>query len=159
MHLMKELQKERRLVSDLFGGNEVMALSWKQPFAELMLHGKIETRTWFTNYRGLVLICASKQPYHQEVYGSISGPEQYKRIWNTLGNPDECITGNAIAVGRLINCYPMRKEDEDKCFVEYYPGRYCHVYDDVKAIKPFPWKGSQGWRKVSQEIIDQIEYL
>jgi hypothetical protein len=42
---------------------KLMALSWKQPYAELMLHGKIETRTWQTKYRGWVMVCASKQPY------------------------------------------------------------------------------------------------
>ena len=49
----------------------IKALSWKQPYASLMLKGKIETRSWPTNYRGLVLICASKAPYSiKEIKGN-----------------------------------------------------------------------------------------
>ena len=40
------------------------ALSIKEPWATLILEGKktIETRTWKTNYRGEILLCASKNP-------------------------------------------------------------------------------------------------
>lgn len=41
----------------------IRALWWREPYASLMLQGKVETRTWNTNYRGLVLICASIKPY------------------------------------------------------------------------------------------------
>jgi ASCH domain. len=44
------------------------AISLKEPWASLMLEGKktIETRVWKTNYRGKLLLCASKnqkRPY------------------------------------------------------------------------------------------------
>lgn len=39
------------------------ALSWKEPYATLMLHGKVETRTWPTDYRGLVLNCVALKDY------------------------------------------------------------------------------------------------
>jgi len=163
-------------MSDLFGGNEMLALSWKQPFASAMLVGKVETRTWFTNYRGLVLICASQQPYNDETVRRICGLKGETKSFDLLYDMSVAIknhihkgapvafdsvntNGMAIAVGRLINCCPMTKEDEDKAFVKYQPGLWCHFYDDVKPIKPFPWKGAQGWKKVPQEIIDSIEYL
>ena len=40
------------------------AVSVKQPWASLIAEGNktIETRTWPTNYRGDLLICASKKP-------------------------------------------------------------------------------------------------
>lgn len=139
--------------------NETLrALSWKQPYATLMLHGKIETRTWYTKYRGLVLICASKLPYHQEVFHEISGKEQYKRIWENV-DPDDTITGHAIAIGRLVDCRSMLIRDEDKCFVKYHPDLYCHIYEDVKPIVPIPWKGSQGWKTVDPEFIKTIKFL
>ena len=93
------------------------ALSWKQPFVSLMLHGKIETRTWETNYRGLVLICASKKPYSLGELLNISGDYQYHRIVDTLGyEPSQFddVCGYAIAVGKLIDCRRMTKEDEEK---------------------------------------------
>jgi len=66
--------------------------------------------------------------------------------------------GNAIAIGRLVNCRPMNPEDEDKCFVQYHPDLYCHIYENVKAIKPFPWKGMQGWTILTSEQIRQIQF-
>jgi hypothetical protein len=105
--------------------DEIRALSWKEPYASLMLHGKIETRKWNTNYRGWVLICASKHPYNDDSVRNISGLQDYDRIYNTLGYwLDNSITdylGRAIAIGRLVDCRPMQKSDEDKCFVKYYP--------------------------------------
>lgn len=132
------------------------ALTWKQPYANLMLHGKIETRTWNTNYRGRVLICAGLTPYSDRELLQLSGVMQMKRI-------DERIhvqkTGAAIAVGLLVDCRPMLPTDQDACFVKYNPLLFCHIYKNVRAIEPFPWKGSQGWRTVPPEVIKQIKYL
>lgn len=156
---------------------KIMALSWKEPFATLMLHGKIETRTWNTNYRGLVLICASQTPYAEKVVRAICGDRLVNSIKELFERLNICLHhGQAIAVGRLVDSRPMTLEDEDKCFVQYRPAwkdtkkskdgslryvtkrLYCHVYEDVRKIKPFPWKGCQGWKKVDQQTIDQIVF-
>lgn len=138
---------------------EIRALNWKQPFASLMLHGKIETRTWDTKYRGFVLICASKKEYTDEQLDSISGLRQTNRIINTLHpfNINEWL-GKAIAIGRLVDCRPMRRRDEDKCFVKYRPELYCHIYEDVDPIEPIEWIGAQKWKKVSEEIMNSLQY-
>ncbi len=134
---------------------ELKALSWKEPHGALMLKGKIETRTRKTNYRGWVLMCASKVPYSNEMVKTISGSKQLLRIYNrTYVHP-----GYAFAIGKLVDCRLMVPEDEDKCFVLYRKGLYCHVYEDVQAIAPFPWKGSQGWRTVTDEIKTKIVNL
>lgn len=131
----------------------VLALSLKQPFASLMLLGKIETRTWSTKYRGLVLICASKKFYSESQVMSISGEKQTQHAFVELNQHGiKELRGMAIAIGRLVDCRPMTKEDEDKCFVKYYPDLFCHIYEDVVAIEPFEWKGTQGWKEVSEEI-------
>ena len=160
---------------------EIRALSWKQPFAELMLHGKIETRIWDTKYRGLVLICASKKGYGFHEIQTISGGDQSIRITCVLGrNNDHFLqhyrSGIAIAVGRLVDSRPMTKEDEDKCFVQYHkpwlqetkrkykPSKFttkrlwCHIYEDVREIEPFEWQGTQGWKVLDQDIIDKIKF-
>ncbi len=151
---------------DLFGEDffiPIQALSWKQPFASLMLHGKIETRTWNTLYRGDVLICASAEPYLEFAIIELCHEHQIKSINHILS--DEKIAnvfGKAIAIGYLSDCRLMTKEDEEKCFVEYATGPkplWCHIYTNVKAIKPFDWKGSQGWKEVPQEIKKQIQFL
>jgi hypothetical protein len=73
-----------------------------------------------------------------------------------IANENPNYEGKAIAIGRLTDCRPMKLEDEDKCFVQYCPDLFCHIYENVQAIKPFPWKGSQGWKEVSIEIKNQI---
>lgn len=137
--------------------NKVLALSWKEPYGSLMLHGKIETRTWGTNCRGLVLICTSKIPYNLKTIIQISGTVNHRRMGKLMNNwvyveP----RGKAIAIGRLIDCRPMQPSDEEKTFVTYYSDLYCHVYEDVTPIVPFPWKGKQGWTEVSEEIKNKI---
>lgn len=132
----------------------IRALSWKEPFASLMLHGKIETRTWSTKYRSLVLICASENQVMD-----ISGVTRADKIYNEILRFDPENNGHAIAVGHLTYCRPMQPEDEDKCFVEYRAGLFCHIYTNVRAIEPMPWKGSQGWGIVPKDFQDKIVYL
>lgn len=146
--------------------NNIRALSWKQPFAELMLHGKIETRTWSTKYRGAVIICASKSGYPEKQIIEITGPENYDRI-QRLVNPKKAVKGKAIAIGRLVDCRPMVPEDVEKCFVKYhtpvhiegtkrFKRLFCHIYEDVVRIDPFGWKGTQGWRTLDEKTRDRV---
>lgn len=139
---------------------QLRALSWKNPYAELMLHGKIETRTWTTKYRGWVLICASQKPYKFAEVSEISGYTQQQRILLRVDKTNAMRhDGHAIALAKLVDCRPMEKEDEDKCFVAFNPSLFCHVYESVTPIEHFDWKGSQGWKEVSSEIKNQIKLL
>lgn len=140
---------------------EVRALSLKHPYAHLMLppHNKIETRTWDTKYRGLVLICCTKKPYTYKDIVDISGLRQHDRITRALRSLREYHYGMAIAVARLVDSRPMIPTDADLCFVEYKPHLYCHIYDEVRLIHPFPFKGTQGWQILSEEVKRKIEYL
>lgn len=160
---------------DLFNNEPMKALSWREPYGSLMLppFNKIETRTWNTNYRGLVLICTSQEAYSWDKVKAISGDEQFDRILGSAALFDDQPGGYAIAVGKLVDSRLMTKHDESKCFVEYREpwevinkkGKrvikklYCHVYEDVLRIKPIPWKGSQGWKDVPDEIMKQIEFI
>ncbi len=167
-------------MKDLFGNTEetMRALSWKRPYAGLMLppFNKIETRTWNTKYRGLVLICASQKAYGIDSVLNISGEKQLCRIINMASELSKGYSkyGHAIAVGRLVNCRPMKKEDEDRCFVEYREpwivtsaktGKqrlvklYCHEYENVRAIELIPFKGAQGWSEVCPGLVNKIKYL
>lgn len=136
-------------MSDLFGNEEIRALTWKQPYGLLMMapHNKIETRTWRTRYRGKVLMCAGKIGYHVDTIMELSGEKQYERIMERVIDKP-MIFGQAFAVGDLIDCRRMTPADEDLCFVAYNPDLYCHVYSNVRAIEPFDWKGMQGLTKV-----------
>ncbi len=143
-------------MNDLFGNEAIRALSWKQPYAELMFHHKIETRTYPTNVRGKVLICASKTGYNHQQVLSISGTSQVERIKQILSTDtiswfQNSHSGFAVGIGELFNCRPMKKEDEAKCFVEYYLDLWCWEFRSVQRIKPIPWKGSQGWSFLTDE--------
>lgn len=146
---------------DLFGGKELRALSWKEPYASLMLHGKIETRPWSTDYRGLVLICATKKPYGIVELIRIAG-RHYDRIQNTLVGYNDIIDnnlGHAIAIGELVDCRAMNPEDEDACFVKWRGDLYCHIYEDMRAIEPIPFKGQQGWKKLDINYLNSVTYI
>ena len=143
----------------------IKALSWKEPYGTLMLYGKIETRIWRTNYRGLVLICASKKSYCIDDVLDIS-PSGFMDIWNIFKiDPNDFNwdsynlfkrAGKAFAIGNLVDCRPMKPEDEEKAFVKYYPDLYSWIFEDVKAIQSFPWKGSLGMRFLTQEEKQKI---
>lgn len=131
---------------------ELRALSFKQPYAQLMLHGKIETRTWATPYRGYVLICASRQPFSKRKTQEIAG-SQYQSILNTVIDVNSLPLGQAIAIGRLVDCRRMEPEDEEKCFVRYSEGLYCHVYEDVLPLTAnIPWRGALSWKSVDELV-------
>jgi hypothetical protein len=146
-------------MEDLFGNKKLMALSWKQPFAALMLppFDKIETRVWKTDYRGPVLICASKKGYSLQQILDIAGKEQYNRIIETFREVD-LTGGNAIAIGDLVHCRKMLKADEDKCFVQHFPDLWCHIYENVRPIESLAWHGSQGWKIVDDDFKSKIKF-
>lgn len=151
-------------MKDLFGYEPLRSLSIRQPYASAILAGKAETRTWNTEYRGMVLICTSKNPYPRTTAISISGDKHFVRMCQVIkasGSAMETLDldGYAIAVGELYSSMPMRPEDEDKAFVNYQKGLYCHFYRDVRRIKPLPWKGSLGLVEVPDDIRRSIVIL
>jgi len=159
-----------------FAKENIVALSWKAPYAQLMLHGKIETRTWPAKYRGWVLICCSKIPYSEADLCGIAGGGicyggQFGRIMKlgfTIPNTEKDF-GYAIAIGKLIDCRPMTKDDENECFVQYKEpwsvdktkanGKkkiiqkriWCHIYENVIPIMPFEFTGAQRWKRLTEE--------
>jgi hypothetical protein len=139
----------------------VRALSWKNPYGWLMAEkDKIETRTWATNYRGWVLMCASLAAYKSEKVIAIAGPDHFLRIREaTSGREAEIYShrGKAFAIGYLADCRRMRSWDEDRCFVRYHEDLWCHVYTQVKWIDPFSWRGKQGWSTLTVEEIHKIK--
>ena len=91
---------------------------------------------------------------------NICGHKQEMRIINEL-KPYDIYTnlGKAIAVGELVDCRPMTKDDEDACFAEYHEGKYCHVYKNVRPIEPIAFKGKQGWSSVSPDLENSLKYI
>lgn len=139
----------------------VRALWWNQPFASLMLppFDKYETRGRGTKVRSKVLICACKKPYDIEMVNTISGNFQYARIVKTqiMDWIDENdMVGKAIGIGELVDCFPMKLEHSDKCYVEYRDGLWVWKFANVQPIEPFEIKGKQGWAILDKETISKI---
>ena len=87
------------------------ALSIKEPYASMICSGMktIETRTWRTNYRGKLLLCASKKPHTN-------------------------LSGNAFAIAEIIDCRLMTIEDEEAACCEIYPGAYSWVLNNIQKV-------------------------
>ncbi len=97
------------------------ALSIKQPWANAIASGEktIETRSWGTPYRGLLLICSSKQP-------------------------DEHPAGCALALATLWDCRRMTVQDEKAAMCRWYPGAFAWMLREIQPIVPIPVRGFLG---------------
>lgn len=138
---------------------EVRALTWKAPYAQLMLHGKVETRVWNTSYRGLVLICCGLGTYSDYELALVAGLKQEERIAKAIAQHKlyNDVRGYAIAIGELYDTRRMERKDEDVTFVHYRPELFCHYYRNVQPIEPLRYKGQQGWRSLPEDIIRSIK--
>ncbi len=109
---------------------QYLAISLKQPYANLVAEGKktTETRKWTTKYRGDLLICSSKVP-------------------NTYP------AGYALCMVELYHIEPMKKEHEEKACIKVYPGAHAWYLRNLRVLpKPIPIKGSLGIFKVNLEL-------
>ncbi len=99
------------------------ALSIKEPHASFIRNGykTIETRTWKTNHRGKILLCASKTPKSK-------------------------ISGHAFATADIVDCRKMTTADEPMglAHCEIYPNAYSWVLENITELMPFPIKGQLG---------------
>jgi hypothetical protein len=107
------------------------AISIREPWASLIHSGKktIETRTWKTNYRGPLLLCASKKPNQIEI---VPG----------LISQSSVIAGMAFATCNLVDIRPMTFEDQKPACVYIYDNANSWILEDIKPINPrFEVKG------------------
>lgn len=135
------------------GGASMKALSIKQPWCNAILSGRktLEVRTWRTDYRGPLLLCASLKPHpHPEQIAPDAETGAYLR---SLPLPPY---GAAVGVCRLVDCWEMEKQDEAAAMCRFNPehGRplYTFVLLDVQRIKPFPVRGALGLFDVDHAI-------
>ena len=113
---------------------KIKALSIREPYASLIHSGRktIETRTWKTDYRGLLLLCASKKPdWIEDIPGWIS----HRSL----------IAGQAFATCRLVDVRPMTRDDQEMACCPLYPRANAWILANVEPLKPrFPIKGQLG---------------
>ncbi|MDR3349675.1 MAG: ASCH domain-containing protein [Acidaminococcales bacterium] len=106
------------------------ALSLRPPWADAVASGEktAEIRSWTTDYRGDILICASQRD------PNLSALEN--RLF---------VCGHAIAIATLFAIEPFTEKHrkaaayEDDWEIE--PKKYAWLFKDVVAIEPIPVKG------------------
>ncbi len=124
------------------------ALSIKQPWAHLVIHGfdgkykTIETRVWQTHYRGQLLIVSSKLPV--------------ARPWLPGAKAEDMEFGKAIGIVDLVDCRAMTRRDEKAAMCGVYPDAFSWVFENARAIDPFEVSGRLRLYEVDYEIDQQL---
>jgi len=98
-------------------------LSIKQPWAGMIARGEktIEVRTWRTDYRGPLLIVASKSP-------------------RLAGQP----AGAAVCVVDVVNCRRGDMADEAAAHCEVYDDDWLWALANPRPVEPFQVTGRFG---------------
>lgn len=134
------------------------ALSLTQPWATLVAIGEkvIETRSWFTYYRGPLLIhAASAFPTAAK---DLLLDRRFHQVLARAGYvfPEDLPRGAIIAVGRLVDVrqmtqdtWPSRFEaaarEHEAAYGDYQAGRFAWLLDDVRPLPaPIPCRGALG---------------
>lgn len=146
----------------------VKAISLWEPWASLIRTGAktYETRSWWTSYRGPLLICAAKtREYDYMVCNADFQKGLQKLFWNVTDmkfpvqiKEEHLNFGKAVALVELIRCEPTESLSfadfsKEEMFGNYSPGRFAWKLRMIKNdFKPFPVKGSQGLFEVDYEI-------
>ena len=94
----------------------------------------IETRTWKTKHRGLILLHASQRPKSN-------------------------ISGKVFAIAILDSCVPMEKEHEENACVEVYDNAWAWILKGIVPIIPFPMKGQLGLYNIKEPDIGLLSTI
>lgn len=112
------------------------AISIRQPYAELIARGEktLEVRTWRTNYRGPLLVVASRtMDLHNKIDASMY-----------LLGPSDCPRGVAVCLVDLVDCRAGRPEDKARALCEVEPTDFVFELARPRRLEPAPVKGRLG---------------
>jgi hypothetical protein len=141
------------------------AISIQQPFAALIATGqkRLETRTWQTDYRGPLLICAGAKShslldfydFQSEILGlrNNSAKSRFhveKKLAFTFGK--------AICVVDMVGIRPFKKGNvmENDACCDWYPGSFAWELENPRLIEPFEVKGKLRLFEVADELIKYL---
>lgn len=125
------------------------AISLWQPYASAILLGfkRVETRHWTTNYRGELAIHAAKKD-----------TKELRAIGHRYsGFPHTLPRGEIVAIVTLVGVVPIELlkgavTPMEEYFGDYNSGRFGWILDNIRPVKPFPYKGGQGFFNVPDEL-------
>lgn len=122
------------------------SLSVTQPWATLLVEGQktIEVRSWKTEHRGPLLICASKSPSNT--------------FWHDKTDNEMRLmhAGCIIGIVELIDVRPMLESDNDASAGNYLKGAFAWVVRSVSFCKPEPITGRLNLFEVPDSKIHRI---
>lgn len=135
------------------------ALSIRQPWAEMIVQRlkKIETRTWQTDYRGDLLICAGAKP---DDWLTIRPETTHPKLGTWCDAPDPRDSdfeqfyhfGKAICIAELYHIEPMTEDHQIEACCDVYPGAFAWHLRNIRPIQPFPVKGRLGLFEVNYTL-------
>lgn len=149
----------------------VFGLTVLQPWAWLIANGykDIESRQWFTPYRGKLVIHAGKKILKDDAAA-------FRKAGIPVPADDEIDLGCCVAVAVLRNVRPLLDTYEDgaRCAAktlddpalrrffggrdrwtgDTYEGTFAWELGPVHAIKPVPWRGNRKLWAVPTELLE-----
>jgi len=137
------------------------ALSIKQPWAGLIIAGIkiVENRSWATNYRGVIAICA----------GQKTDKDAMREMEKELGKLPEICNVNGAILGTVNLAALITRRDNDTILISSYVTNLASIRQwwDMsqigfimesprKLVTPIPFKGQPGLFNLKPEIIARI---
>lgn len=142
-------------------GQPLKALTLHQPWAQLVAagHKRIETRSWQTEYRGLLAIhAAQRQPGETELFTTMA---ENGIDLHGIG-PFNVHHGAIVAIATLADVVPTNylldsdsggRYTSELPYGDFSHGRYAWLLEDIQALsEPFPISGHQGLWNVEIDV-------
>lgn len=141
------------------------AISLWQPWATAVAIGakKIETRSWWTPYRGRLAVHAAKRdtPELREFF-SLKVCDPFRQAG--FARFEQLPFGAIIATCRLVECLRSTDvdylTDQERALGDYSPGRYAWIFEDIEPLeKPVYCRGYQGffeWPTLTRDCTLQL---
>jgi len=166
-------------MKNLFGEETIRTIGLYQPYATLMLHGKVETRWVYHTKKapfplGKYLIYSTKKAYSGSEFAHIAGDHTVDAIKLVEHDPSINLNGYGLCIGDLVRVVPLNGwEAMINTFVDP-PMRYMTsiepftldgrvlwglYFENMRRIKPFPFKGKQGIGFLTAEQKQLIEFV
>lgn len=127
---------KKEVVKEQISSSTVKALSILPEFAADIFDGfkTIEWRSWKTDYRGDLLICASSR--------KLKG----------------CISGYALCMVTLKDIVPFTRKHLNGALMDFVPNPpgYAWILDNVRLVKPFPYKGKLHIYDVDASLVEVL---
>lgn len=131
-------------------------LSLWEPWATIIAKGlkNYETRPRKTNYRGLLVICASLNRSGRENLSLLK--KQFPEQFSDFPDFDDLPFGKAVCLANLSKGQPMTSNFDSEIFISisnqtplelatgnWKVGRYAFKLENILPLPPFPIKGKQ----------------